>query len=76
MDELKNIVASNLIELRVASGMTQSQLAEKINYSDKSVSKWERAEAIPDVAVLITSSRRMTVGKRNRKKKNGSSAAG
>ncbi len=52
MDELKNIVASNLIELRVASGMTQSQLAEKINYSDKSVSKWERAEAIPDVAVL------------------------
>ena len=52
MDELKNIVASNLIELRVASGMTQSQLAEKITYSDKSVSKWERAEAIPDVAVL------------------------
>ena len=53
MDELKNIVASNLIELRVASGMTQSQLAEKINYSDKSVSKWERAEAIPDVAVFV-----------------------
>ena len=52
MDELKNIVASNLIQLRLASGMTQSQLAEKINYSDKSVSKWERAEAITDVAGL------------------------
>ena len=32
--------------------MTQLQLAEVLNYSDKAVSKWERGEAIPDVTVL------------------------
>lgn len=51
-DQLKNIIASNIIELRSNMGMTQSELAEKINYSDKSISKWETAKAIPDVAVL------------------------
>lgn len=52
MDELKLIFASNLIRLRTAAGMTQAELAEKINYSDKSISKWERGEAIPDAFVL------------------------
>ena len=52
MDDLKLIFASNLIRLRQGSGMTQLMLAEKINYSDKSVSKWERGEAIPDAYVL------------------------
>lgn len=52
MDELKSTIASNIIELRTNAGMKQAELAEKINYSDKSVSKWERAEAVPDVAVL------------------------
>lgn len=32
--------------------MTQIELAEKLNYSDKAVSKWERGESIPDVTVL------------------------
>ena len=52
MDELKLIVASNLIKLRQASGMTQAELGEKLNYSDKTVSKWERGESVPDVYVL------------------------
>ncbi len=52
MDDLKVIVASNLIKLRTGAKLTQAELAEKLNYSDKSVSKWERAEAIPDVATL------------------------
>ena len=52
MDELKAIFASNLIKLRTGAGMTQAELGEKIHYSDKSVSKWERAEAIPDAYVL------------------------
>lgn len=52
MDELKLIVASNLINLRTSSGMTQAELGGKLSYSDKSVSKWERAESMPDVAVL------------------------
>ena len=52
MDELKAVFASNLIKLRTEAGLTQAELGEKIHYSDKSVSKWERAEAIPDAYVL------------------------
>jgi len=51
--DIKPIVAKNIADLRVASNMTQSDLAQKLNYSDKAVSKWERAESIPDVAVLM-----------------------
>ena len=53
MDELKSIIASNLIALRTEAGMTQAKLAEQLNYSDKSISKWERAEGLPDVGVLM-----------------------
>lgn len=52
MDELKLILASNLIKLRTSKNMTQTDLAEKLNYSDKAVSKWERAESVPDIFVL------------------------
>lgn len=52
MDDLKKTIAENIIRLRTGAGMTQSELADKLNYSDKSVSKWERAEAVPDVVVL------------------------
>jgi len=53
MDELKSTIAKNLCELRTKAHLTQLQLAEMLNYSDKAVSKWERGEAIPDVRVLI-----------------------
>ena len=52
MEEIKQTVAKNLTELRRASGMTQLELAERLNYSDKAVSKWERGDSLPDVAVL------------------------
>ena len=52
LSELKLICASNIIRLRTAAGMTQAELGAKLNYSDKSVSKWERGEAIPDAWVL------------------------
>ncbi len=52
LDELKCVTASNLINLRTAAGMTQAELGAKLNYSDKTISKWERAEAIPDAYVL------------------------
>ena len=52
VDDLKVITASNIINLRTAKGMTQAELGELLNYSDKSVSKWERAEAVPDAYVL------------------------
>lgn len=49
---VKLIVAHNLAELRKARGLTQSELAEKFNYSDKSVSKWEHGDTMPDIEVL------------------------
>ena len=52
MEDLKFITAANIISLRTKAEMTQAQLAELLNYSDKSVSKWERAEAVPDAYVL------------------------
>ena len=51
-EELKRTVASNLVALRKKSGMTQLDLAEALNYTDKAVSKWERAESLPDVVIL------------------------
>lgn len=54
MQELKLIIAKNIQKLRQEKGMTQLELAEKLNYSDKSVSKWERGESLPDIIVLKT----------------------
>ncbi len=52
MGDLKPIIAKNITELRKRNNLTQIELAEKLNYSDKAVSKWERAESIPDISVL------------------------
>ncbi len=52
LSELKLVTASNLIKLRTGAGMTQAELGAAINYSDKTISKWERGEAIPDAYVL------------------------
>ena len=52
MEEMKLVIAKNIAALRQASRMTQLELAEKLNYSDKAISKWERGESIPDVLVL------------------------
>ena len=51
-DALKSIIAANIADLRKKSGMTQQDLAAKLNYTDKAISKWERGESIPDVIVL------------------------
>ena len=52
MEDIKAIIAENIVTLRKAGGMTQIELAEKLNYSDKAVSKWERGESVPDISVL------------------------
>ena len=52
-EELKIRVGANIARLRKSRGLTQAELAERINYSDKAVSKWERAESLPDVLTLI-----------------------
>ena len=53
MEDIKSIVAKNITELRLLNNMTQMELAEKLNYSDKTISKWERAESSPDISVLV-----------------------
>ena len=50
--DVKQNLAENLIKYRKAHKLTQAEFAQKINYSDKAVSKWERAESVPDLAVL------------------------
>lgn len=52
--DLKNIIAARLVYFRKLNKLTQLELAAKINYSDKSVSKWERGEGLPDIYVLCT----------------------
>ena len=53
MQPIKNNVAKNIAELRILNNMTQMELGEKLNYSDKTISKWERAESTPDISVLV-----------------------
>lgn len=52
LSELKLITASNIIRLRTNAGMTQAKLGAALNYSDKTISKWERGDALPDAYVL------------------------
>ncbi|MBQ8427029.1 MAG: helix-turn-helix domain-containing protein [Clostridia bacterium] len=50
--DIKDNLAQNLIRYRKSAGLTQAELAEKLNYTDKAVSKWERGESVPDLYVL------------------------
>ena len=50
--DVKDNIANNLVAYRKHLGLTQAELAEKLNYSDKAVSKWERGESIPDLLVV------------------------
>lgn len=61
MEELKMIIAGNIGQLRRDAGMTQLELAEYLNYSDKAVSKWERGESIPDIVTLKAVADRFSV---------------
>ena len=51
-NEFKKLVAGNLAYYRRLNNLTQIELAEKLNYSDKSISKWERGESLPDLYIL------------------------
>ncbi len=53
MQDIKLVIAKNISDLRNEEGITQLELAERLNYSDKAISKWERGESIPDVTVLM-----------------------
>ncbi|MBE6975606.1 MAG: helix-turn-helix transcriptional regulator [Ruminococcaceae bacterium] len=53
VEKLKLQIGANIAAYRKRMGLTQAGLAEKLNYSDKAVSKWERGESIPDVVTLM-----------------------
>ena len=55
--DLREITAKNIAALRTSRKMTQLELGEALSYSDKAISKWERAEAVPDAYVLLDLSR-------------------
>lgn len=48
----KKSIGRFIAALRKANGMTQKQLAEQLNVSDKSVSRWERDESAPDLSLI------------------------
>jgi transcriptional regulator with XRE-family HTH domain len=52
-EKLKSQIGINIGMYRKQCGLTQAGLAEKLNYSDKAVSKWERGESVPDVMTLV-----------------------
>ena len=52
MENIKEIIAKNLVELRKSHKLTQQALAEKLNYTDKAISRWEHAETLPDIETL------------------------
>lgn len=52
MENVKEILGKNITALRTKHGLTQTELAEKLNYTDKSVSKWEHGDSTPPIDVL------------------------
>ena len=51
--DIKKTIANNICELRKTNKLTQVELAEKLNYSDKAVSRWERGDTLPDIDILL-----------------------
>ena len=52
-EKLKKQIGANIASYRKRMRLTQVHLAQKLNYSDKAVSKWERGESVPDVQTLV-----------------------
>ncbi len=53
MNDIKKVIAKNLVDLRKRKKYTQQQLGEVLGYSDKAISKWEKGESLPDIEVLF-----------------------
>ncbi len=50
---IEMMISQNLIELRKNRGLKQSDLSEKIGYSDKTISRWENGTSVPDITTLV-----------------------
>ena len=61
-EQLKTQIGNNIAFFRRRDNLTQAELAEKLNYTDKAVSKWERGESVPDVLTLMQIARVFGVG--------------
>ena len=53
MNDIKSIIAKNITELRVAKGMTQLELAERVGVSVQAISKWETNTGLPDISMAV-----------------------
>jgi transcriptional regulator with XRE-family HTH domain len=53
MKDISETIGKNILKYRRELGITQIEFAEKLNYSDKAISKWERGESLPDIETLI-----------------------
>ena len=53
MTDIKETIAKNIINLRKQHNLTQNEFAQKLNYSDNAVSRWERAEVTPSIETLL-----------------------
>ncbi len=51
-NNIQEILISNLISLRKSRSLTQIELGEKINYSDKTISKWENGDSCPNIEAV------------------------
>lgn len=52
MESVNKVIGKNLCALRKREKLTQLEFAEKFNYSDKTISKWETGESLPSIDVL------------------------
>lgn len=52
-EKLKLQIGCNIAAHRKRCRLTQAELAQRLNYSDKAISKWERGESAPDVTTLV-----------------------
>ncbi len=55
------IIGQFIAAMRKEKGLTQKQLAKKLNVSDKTVSKWERAVCLPDILLIVPLSEELGV---------------
>ena len=51
MDQIK--IGRFIAERRKLQGLTQAQLAEKLNITDRAVSKWETGRSLPDATLML-----------------------
>ena len=52
MENIREIISQNITHLRKEKNLTQVELAKKINFSDKAISRWEKGEVVPDIETI------------------------